>query len=156
MPKLKPTVPYAEKHSKAMSVSFIPGSKMEMRMIAVPITIKDRVIIANALLIDTSAISLLKTSTRDLPLARLIILSSAMAKVLVLIPPPVDWGEAPIHINIITNNSVGRYNAAVSMVLNPAVLGVVAPKRAVTILPKPLCSASVLLYSRIKNKERNH
>ena len=103
---------------------------------------------AKALLTDTSAISLLKISIRDFPLAKLKILSNAMAKVLVLMPPPVDWGEAPIHIKSITIISVGKAIAAVSMVLKPAVRGVVAPKRAVTIFPKLLCSARVLLYSR--------
>ena len=75
-------------------------------------------------------------------------LSIAIAKVLVFTPPPVDWGEAPIHIKKKTIIRVGNAIAAVSIVLNPAVLGVVAPKKAVTIFPNPLCSAKVLLNSR--------
>ncbi len=59
-----------------------------------PIAIRDKVIIAKALRIEISAISLRKISTLDLPLARLNTLRNAMAKVFVLIPPPVDCGEA--------------------------------------------------------------
>ncbi len=55
-----------------------------------PITTNDKEIIANALLTEISAISLLNTSILDFPLAKLMMFKVAMAKVLVLIPPPVD------------------------------------------------------------------
>ena len=67
-----------------------PGSNIDMNVIASPITTNDNTMMAKALLTDTSAISLLKISIRDFPLAKLKILSNAMAKVLVLMPPPVD------------------------------------------------------------------
>ena len=156
IPKLNPTVLYAEKHSKAMSINFFSGSNMEMNIIAKPITTNDKQIIANALRTEISAISLLNISILDFPLAKLKMLSVAIANVLVLIPPPVDCGEAPIHIKKNTNMIVEKPIAAVSIVLNPAVLGVVAPNSAVTTLPKPLCSDKVLLYSRkYKGNERN-
>jgi hypothetical protein len=98
-----------------------------------PITIKDKVIIAKALRTDISAISRRDISILDLPFPKLKILRVAMAKVLVLIPPPVDCGEAPIHIKSSTNRMVGKLMAALSMVLKPAVLGVVAPNKAVII-----------------------
>ena len=62
----------------------------------------------------------------------------AIANVLVLIPPPVEAGEAPIHINKIVNITVGKLKSAISKVLKPAVLGVTDPKKAVTIFPKSL------------------
>ena len=148
IPKLNPTVLYAEKHSNEMSRSCFSGSKMEIHIIARPITTNDSEMIANALRTEISAISLLKISIRDFPLAKLKIFKVAMANVLVLIPPPVDCGEAPIHMSKNTIIKVGNEMAAVSIVLKPAVLGVVAPKSAVTILPNPLCSANVLLYSK--------
>lgn len=114
-------------------------------------TINEREIIAKDRLTVMSAISLRKISILVLPLAKLKILRVAMAKVLVLIPPPVEAGEAPIHIRRKTIMVVGKSIAAVSMVLNPAVLGVVAPKSAVTNFPNPLCPTKVLLYSRAKN-----
>lgn len=58
IPKLKPTVLYAEKHSKAMSMSFICGSNSETAKIPIPITINDKEITAKALRIETLAISL--------------------------------------------------------------------------------------------------
>src|SRR5690606_40311730 len=101
IPKLKPTVLYAEKHSKAMSSKCLSGSKWAMKNTPNPITTKERLIVAKALLTEISAISLLQISILSFPLARLKKLSVAMAKVLVLIPPPVEAGDAPIHIKSI-------------------------------------------------------
>ena len=117
-----------------------------MTIIPVPITIKESAIVANARRIEISEISRRKISILDFPFARLKIFNVAMAKVLVFIPPPVDAGEAPIHINNITKRIVGRVIADESIELNPAVLGVVAPNIAVIILPIPECSERVLLY----------
>src|SRR5690554_6213417 len=96
--------------------------------------INERVIVANALRTEISAISLLHTSILLFPLARLKKLRVAMAKVLVLIPPPVEAGDAPIHISRNNSMMVEKLSALVSTVLKPAVRGVVAPKSAVTIL----------------------
>ena len=70
-----------------------------------------------------------------------------MANVLVLIPPPVEAGEAPTHINKKIIIKVEKCSWFISKVLKPAVLGVVAPKSAVTNFPNSLCSASVFWYS---------
>ena len=47
--------------------------------------------------------------------------SISTAAVEVLIPPPVDAGEAPINIKSINKNSVPSYTLDMSIVLNPAV-----------------------------------
>ena len=119
-----------------------------MLKIANEITNRERAMSAKALLTVVEDISRLYTSSRDFPLTTLTILSTAIANELVLIPPPVEPGEAPTHIRKITISTVGMLNAAVSIVLKPAVLGVTAPKKAVAILPAKLCSDSVLLYSK--------
>ena len=80
---------------------------------------------------------------RSFPLAKLKIFNVAMAKVLVLIPPPVDAGEAPIHMSRKVIMMVGKLNAVMSTELKPAVRGVVAPKSAVTIFPHKECSERV-------------
>ena len=58
IPTLSPTVLYAEKHSKAIPSKSFSLSKIDMMMIPVPITIKEREITANALRTEISAISL--------------------------------------------------------------------------------------------------
>ncbi len=102
-----------------------------------PMTISESDITAKARLTEMAAISLPKTSIRSLPLAKLSMFNVAMANVLVLIPPPVEAGDAPIHISKNTIMVVGKSMEAVSIELNPAVRGVVAPKSAVTSFPKP-------------------
>ncbi|MDT4876702.1 hypothetical protein FQZ97_1121560 [compost metagenome] len=97
----------------------------------------ESVMVAKALLTEISAISRLHISILSLPFARLRKLSVAIAKVLVLIPPPVDAGEAPIHINNIMIMTEEKCNWLKSIELKPAVLGVVAVNRAVIILPIP-------------------
>ena len=75
----------------------------------------------------------------------------AKAKVLVFIPPPVEAGEAPIHIKKITNNKVGTDSCVKSIVLNPAVLGVTALNAVDVIFPNhEECKFNVLLYSEIQ------
>ena len=137
IPKLNPTVLYAEKHSKAISNKLFSLSKIEINMIAKPITNKDNEITAKALLTEISAISLLYISILSFPFAKLIKLRMAIANVLVLIPPPVDAGEAPTHINKNIIITVEKLKTLMSIVLNPAVLGVVAPNNAVINLPIP-------------------
>jgi 3-polyprenyl-4-hydroxybenzoate decarboxylase len=57
--KLKPTVLYAEKHSKTTVKTGVPsGSKINNAMIEIPITIKDMHKIANALDVDSLEIRL--------------------------------------------------------------------------------------------------
>lgn len=90
---------------------------------------------ANALLTVPLETSRVPISMWFLPLAIEKTLSVAIAKVVVLIPPPVDPGEAPIHISKMTNNSDGMAMAEKSTVLKPAVRGVTALKAAVVTLP---------------------
>jgi hypothetical protein len=52
-----------------------------------------------------------------------------MANVVVFIPPPVEPGEAPIHIKNINNNKVGRVKSAIFTSLNLAVLVVAELKK---------------------------
>jgi hypothetical protein len=128
------------------SNSPLPSIKNNIKT-ELPITTKESIITANALFTESVATSRPKESILSFPLLRLIMLSKATDSVVTLIPPPVDPGAAPIHISIITSNNAGSCKDAVSMVLNPAVRGVAAPKKAVIILPKPSWLASVLSYS---------
>ena len=150
-PTLKPTVLYAEKHSNAMPRRSLSLSKKAIMKTPVPITTSESEIMANERLTVMSAISLLKISMRDFPLAKLQKLRVAIANVLVFMPPPVEAGDAPTHMSKKINIKVEKLIAEVSTVLNPAVLGVAAPNMAVITLPKPLCSAKVLSYSKMKN-----
>ena len=59
----------------------------------------------------------------------------ASANVLVLIPPPVDAGDAPIHIKKLIPTNEGTVLSVKSITLNPAVLGVTELKAAVVIFP---------------------
>lgn len=149
IPLLRPTVLYADTHSKEISNKLLPGSKNEMLKIATEITKIERIINANALLTVIEEISRLYASILDFSLTTLTILRTAIAKELVLIPPPVELGEAPTYIRKIKIKMVGMVNAAVSTVLNPAVLVVTAPKKEVTIFPPRLCSDKVFEFSNI-------
>src|SRR5690606_35232653 len=57
-----------------------------------------------------------------LPLEKLIIDFPIVYKVVVLIPPPVETGEAPININAINSNKLIVLNEVRFTVLKPAVL----------------------------------
>jgi hypothetical protein len=46
------------------------------------------------------------------------------AVLVVFMPPPVDPGDAPINMSIIVKRMVSLVRCPMSMVLNPAVLGV--------------------------------
>ena len=85
----------------------------------------------------------LNISIEFLPLAILIKFKIAIAKVLVLIPPPVEVGEAPIHIKSKIRIIVENCSSEKLIVLNPAVLVVIETKAADTNFPKPVCSFNV-------------
>ena len=93
-------------------------------------------IIAKDLLTEISAISRRYISILVFPLARLKKLSTAIAAVLVFIPPPVDAGDAPIHIKRMKIMMVERCMADISTELKPAVRVVVELKKATIIFPK--------------------
>ena len=86
--KVKPTVLYAEKHSKATVNNGVPlGSKINMATIEMPIVIREIHKIAKAREVDSDEILLPNTCILLFPLATAKIFNVARAKVLVLIPP---------------------------------------------------------------------
>lgn len=134
--KLNPTVLYAEKHSKTTVKTGVSlGSNINNAMIAIPMTIKEIHKMAKAREVDSLLILLPRIWMRLLPIATANMFNVASANVLVLIPPPVDAGEAPIHIKKIINNKEGTLNCVKSTVLKPAVLGVTVLKAVLVIFP---------------------
>ena len=107
-------------------------------------TNKDKDMVAKALRTEMSAISLRQISIFVFPFAKLKKFKVAIAKVLVLIPPPVEEGDAPIHINAMMIMIEEKCNSLKSIELKPAVRGVVAVKSAVTIFHIPSCPRRVL------------
>lgn len=85
---------------------------------------RDKTIVADAREIEAGEIVLLNISNRFLPLTKSTICKALTANVLVLIPPPVEFGEAPIHMSRKEKNTIGTPIFAISRVLNPAVLEV--------------------------------
>src|SRR5690606_10670566 len=151
IPKLSPAVAYAEKHSNAISSRLLSLSVIVKANIDAPIANSDSIMIANALLTASFEIRRLKISKSSFPRARLMILRNATAKVVVLIPPPVDPGEAPIHISNMINITVGNVKLSILATLNPAVREDVPVKNAVTHFPQSVgCSANIWLYSNAK------
>ena len=71
----------------------------------------------------------LKTFTWCCPFIRFQIIRSRSVKLVVLIPPPVEPGEAPMNMRIIMTRIVGLVSWPMSTVLNPAVRGVIDWKR---------------------------
>ena len=71
----------------------------------------------------------LKTFTWDRPFIRFQIIRSSSAKLVVLIPPPVEPGEAPMNMRMIITRTVGLVSRPMSTVLNPAVRGEIDWKR---------------------------
>ena len=76
--------------------------------------------------------------------------ASITIKVTVLMPPPVDSGEAPININPIMPIKVGGFSSPIFTVLKPAVLVVTDWKNALVIFWGRGLSLRVLLYSSPK------
>ena len=58
--------------------------------------------------------------------------NQAKASVVVLIPPPVDMGDAPIHIKMMISNTDNSESCSMPKALNPAVRGVTDQKKAPT------------------------
>lgn len=81
------------------------------------------VVTAYALEMLSSDIFLLNSVASCLPTIAFT-LDSKVKKVVVLMPPPVDPGEAPIHIRHMTTMSVRWLSNPVSTLLKPAVLDV--------------------------------
>jgi hypothetical protein len=88
-----------------------------------------------------------------LPLIILIAFKIAIANVLVFIPPPVDTGEAPIHIRNVIIITEGIARADILKLLKPAVRGVTLWKYEVASLAPKSIPCCVLLYSKYKNEK---
>lgn len=99
MPSDKPTVEYAEIHSKQIALKLSSGLNVLVNRTDAVIISTDKVITAKALRIESVENSVPEYSTPSLPRAMLNVLRMATVNVLVLIPPPVLPGEAPIHIS---------------------------------------------------------
>ena len=106
----------------------------------------------NALRTLSSDIFLFINSILSLPLERLTIFRVATINVVVLIPPAIEPGEPPIHINNIVNINEGMVNKLRSIVFKPPDLGVTAAKKELIIFPSSVLPANALLYSIIKNE----
>lgn len=76
----------------------------------------------------------------------------ATANVVVFIPPPVDIGEAPIHIRIRVKKIVWGRKEDKGRLLKPAVLGVTAAKNEVASFSPEDKSFRVLFDSNTKNR----
>ncbi|OIP90054.1 MAG: hypothetical protein AUK26_10315 [Syntrophaceae bacterium CG2_30_58_14] len=63
------------------------------------------------------------------PCIRFQIIRGSSAKLVVLIPPPVEPGDAPMNMRMIMTRTVGLVSRPMSTVLNPAVRGVIDWKR---------------------------
>ena len=90
IPKLNPTVLKAENISKTNDMNFCSPSVIDNANIDIEIVTSERVMIANALLMEPWEISRPKTSILSFPLAMLTKFKVATANVVVLIPPPVE------------------------------------------------------------------
>ena len=77
--------------------------------------------IAKLLLITLDSIRRLNITTSFLSRNSARVEAKSTAKVVVLTPPPVDVGDAPINIMPIMKNKVAFFKDAKSMVLKPAV-----------------------------------
>src|SRR4030042_4266046 len=86
--------------------------------------VKERVIIVNAFGIISRETLLLKRCTPSFPAKENQVYKISKPKVVVLIPPPVELGEAPINIRIIIKKRVAFCMLPMSMVLKPAVRAV--------------------------------
>ena len=73
----------------------------------------------------SDGIILLDISTFSLCLKPLTTVAHNTDSVVVLMPPPVEPGQAPININMIIKKSVAEENLEISQVLKPAVLEVI-------------------------------
>ena len=71
----------------------------------------------------------LKTFTSSRPLRRLHMIRKSRLALVVLTPPPVEPGEAPMNIRVIIIRRVSLESIPMSTVLKPAVRGVIAWNR---------------------------
>ena len=122
-----PTVPNAEITSNA-TLRNGASSVMFKRKMAIQIKISPMVEIANDRNTTVWLMDRLPTTVVSFPFKNVITAKSIIKKVVSLIPPPVEALPAPINISIRNKHIVASSRAPISMVLNPAVLGVTAWK----------------------------
>ena len=121
IPVDKPTVPNAEISSKSKSTRFLSGSVTDRKNVEIKIREIEKRAIEYALLIVLFEMVCLTISTFCFPFIVLIAERSNTENVVVLIPPPVDPGDAPMNIRNIIKNITGCPKLLKSTVLNPAV-----------------------------------
>jgi hypothetical protein len=105
IPVESPTVPKADTTSKSIFIKLVFSDKVRVNIITA-IRIKDKKTIAFAFEYIDTEIALLKRTLCFFPLILENIYESTTTKVDVLIPPPVEPGDAPININIIVTNKL--------------------------------------------------
>jgi hypothetical protein len=126
---LSPTVLNADTDSNNRCTGFLSGSETKRQKNPITITSIERKMIARTLLIVPEPISLFPITRLCRPLILLYADLKATANVVVFIPPPVDPGEAPIHIRNIIRKMVGYPQSVMSTILKPAVLELTLPKK---------------------------
>ena len=104
---LRPTVLNAETHSNNRYTGFFPFSDIRRQKKPAVIINIERKIIDNTLFIVLWPISLFPITKCCRPRMLFHAERKAIANVVVFIPPPVDPGDAPIHIRKIIINIVG-------------------------------------------------
>ena len=131
-PILKPTVPNAEVVSKSISRNspllalkgVSPASETSRQAVPRITMTTEMTKMANARLMVPEDMDLLNACTCPEPVMRALLKASKTPRLLVLMPPPVEPGDAPMNMNIIVPKRVILFMALKSRVLNPAVRGV--------------------------------
>ena len=121
IPVDKPTVPKAEISSKSRLRKLLSGSVIERIKVDINISEIEKRAMEYALLMVLLETVCLTISTFLRPLMVLIAERRITEKVVVLIPPPVEPGEAPINIRNIMKISTGWPRCEKSTELKPAV-----------------------------------
>lgn len=112
IPVERPTVPNAETTSNNSCIKLYSGSSTHIKNVATHTTVPESIVIINAFEIFCSDIFLWNACT--VPFVHVPLIFWNMIKnVLVLIPPPVDPGEAPINIRIHSTNRPASVNCPI-------------------------------------------
>ena len=129
IPKESPTVLNAENTSKSTSFILAQGWAIKRMKEERKIMPTARVTTVNALVIDCMGRVLRKRLTESLAAIFDLRKANITPVVLVLTPPPVEPGEAPINIRMIKRKTAAKLSEFRFMVLKPAVRGVITWKR---------------------------
>ncbi|MNG03990.1 hypothetical protein D3C84_870940 [compost metagenome] len=151
IPVDKPTVPNAEVASNSNRRNS-RSSVAESSIVTVMTSSSEIIVMVNALKIRSRARRYLNSTISSLP--RIIAMTApiSVVNVVVLMPPPVEPGDAPINIRMTMKKIVACRMTPISIVLAPAVRGVTDWNMAAHILAFQFSEPSVLLleYSNIK------